>query len=93
MRKVAYSAFYNTQLDWALRKAGIDTLAICGIVTNGGVASTVRDAHMRDYHVQVLSDACAAFTDVIHQTSLADMGNVAEVITCEQFMQALKASE
>jgi nicotinamidase-related amidase len=93
VRKVAYSAFYNTQLDWALRKAGIDTLAICGIVTNGGVASTVRDAHMRDYRVQVLSDACAAFTDVIHQTSLADMGNVAEVITCEQFMQALKASE
>ena len=30
---VAYSAFFNTQLDWVLRKAGIDTVAVCGIVT------------------------------------------------------------
>ena len=40
--KVAYSAFFNTQLDWVLRHAGIDTLAVCGIVTNGGVASSDR---------------------------------------------------
>ena len=46
--KVAYSAFFNTQLDWVLRRAGITTVAVCGIVTNGGVASTVRDAHMRE---------------------------------------------
>ena len=43
--KVAYSAFFNTQLDWVLRRAGIEHVAICGIVTNGGVASTARDAH------------------------------------------------
>ena len=59
--KVAYSAFFNTQLDWVLRRAGITTVAVCGIVTNGGVASTVRDAHMRDYQTLVLSDGCAAF--------------------------------
>ena len=40
VEKIAYSAFYMTRLEWVLRKAGIDTLAICGIVTNGGVAST-----------------------------------------------------
>lgn len=33
--KVAYSAFFNTQLDWVLRRAGISTVAVCGIVTNG----------------------------------------------------------
>jgi ureidoacrylate peracid hydrolase len=41
-----------------LRKAGIDTLIVCGIVTNGGVASTVRDAHVRDFYL------CLAATDV-----------------------------
>ncbi|CAN5694664.1 hydrolase [soil metagenome] len=66
--KVAYSAFFNTQLDWVLRRAGIDTVAVCGIVTNGGVASTVRDAHMRDYRTLVLGDGCAAFGDERHQT-------------------------
>ena len=88
--KVAYSAFFHTQLDWILRRAGIDTVAVCGIVTNGGVASTVRDAHMRDYRTLVLSDGCAAFGEERHQTSLADMRNVAEVMDCAGFVQALK---
>ena len=87
--KVAYSAFFNTQLDWVLRHAGIDTVAVCGIVTNGGVASTVRDAHMRDYRTLVLADGCAAFGEERHQTSLADMRNVAEVTDCAVFVQAL----
>ena len=88
--KVAYSAFFNTQLDWVLRRVGIETVAVCGIVTNGGVASTVRDAHMRDYRTLVLSDGCAAFGEERHQTSLADMRNVAEVMDYAGFVQALK---
>ncbi len=87
--KVAYSAFFNTQLDWVLRRAGIDTVAVCGIVTNGGVASTVRDAHMRDYRTLVLADGCAAFGEERHQTSLADMRNVAEVSDCAAFIASL----
>lgn len=87
--KVAYSAFFNTQLDWLLRRAGIDTVAVCGIVTNGGVASTVRDAHMRDYRTLVLADGCAAFGEERHRTSLADMRNVAEVTDCADFVQLL----
>ncbi len=87
--KVAYSAFFNTQLDWVLRRAGIETLAVCGIVTNGGVASTVRDAHMRDYRTLVLADGCAAFGEERHQTSLADMRNVAEVVDCAEFVRRL----
>jgi ureidoacrylate peracid hydrolase len=87
--KVAYSAFFLTQLDWVLRRAGIDTVAVCGIVTNGGVASTVRDAHMRDYRTLVLADGCAAFGEDRHQTSLADMRNVAEVSDCAAFVRML----
>jgi hypothetical protein len=87
--KVAYSAFFNTQLDWILRRAGINKVAVCGIVTNGGVASTVRDAHMRDYQTVVLSDGCAAFTENAHQAALTDMSSVAQVMTCHQFLATL----
>lgn len=87
--KVAYSAFFNTQLDWVLRHAGINTVAVCGIVTNGGVASTVRDAHMREYHSIVLSDGCAAFKPEVHATALADMGTVAQVMRCDEFIASL----
>lgn len=81
--KVAYSAFFNTQIDWVLRHAGIDTVVVGGIVTNGGVASTARDAHVREYHTLVLSDGCAAFRPEAHAAALADLSTVAEVIDCQ----------
>jgi ureidoacrylate peracid hydrolase len=87
--KVAYSAFFNTQLDWVLRRAGITTVAVCGIVTSGGVASTVRDAHMRDYRSFTLADCCAAFDAQQHATALADLRNVATVEDSTDFMERL----
>ena len=87
--KVAYSAFFNTQLDWVLKHAGIDTVVVCGIVTNGGVASTVRDAHMREYQTLVLNDGCAAFSQATHAASIADMHTVAQVLSCEELMRHL----
>ena len=78
--KVAYSAFAHTHLDWWLRRAGIDQLVVCGIVTNGGVASTVRDAHVRDYDVWVVTDGCAAFDPELHEATLRSLGSVATTI-------------
>src|SRR5205085_6711782 len=49
VEKIAYSAFHASRLEWALRKCGIEHLYFTGIVTNGGVASTVRDAHVREF--------------------------------------------
>jgi len=87
--KVAYSAFFNTQLDWVLRHAKIDTVIVCGIVTNGGVASTVRDAHMREYHALVLEDGCAAFKQETHDASIQDMRTVADVLSCDALIELL----
>jgi nicotinamidase-related amidase len=89
--KVAYSAFFNTQLDWVLRRAGISSVVVAGIVTNGGVASTVRDAHMRDYHVTVLADGCAAPTPAMHDAALADLRTVADVVSCQDVLDRLKS--
>jgi ureidoacrylate peracid hydrolase len=85
--KVAYSAFFNTQLDWILKHAGIDNIALCGIVTNGGVASTLRDAHLREYHTTVLSDGCAAFGNN-HAIALADMATISTLMSCTEFLAA-----
>ncbi len=85
VEKVAYSAFYMTRLEWVLRKAGIDTLAICGIVTNGGVASTLRDAHVRDFKTVLLEDGCAAFDARVHATAVASLGAISPVMRCADF--------
>jgi ureidoacrylate peracid hydrolase len=90
IEKIAYSAFYMTRLEWVLRKAGVDTLAFCGIVTNGGVASTLRDAHVRDFSCVLLEDGCAAFSDEVHRTNVAALRSVAEVMTCADFVGALR---
>ncbi len=92
IEKVAYSAFYMTRMEWVLRKAGIDTLFICGIVTNGGVASTVRDAHLRDFRTYVLSDGCGAFSEQVHQTAIADLSTVATCLTCAEALELLKGT-
>jgi isochorismate hydrolase len=44
---------------------------------------------MRDYRTLVLGDGCAAFGEERHRTSLADMRNVAEVVDCAAFTQAI----
>ena len=54
IEKVAYSAFYQSRLEFVLKKAGVSKLVVGGIVTNGGVASTVRAAHVLDFDVTVL---------------------------------------
>ena len=62
IEKIAYSAFHASRLEWSLRKCGIERLIVAGIVTNGGVASTVRDAHVREFSCTVIADGCAAFS-------------------------------
>lgn len=91
VEKVAYSAFYQTRLEWALRKAGIDVLMVCGIVTNGGVASTLRDAHVRDLHTILLTDGCAAFSDAVHDVTVASLASISETATCAGMTARLSA--
>jgi len=88
--KIAYSAFYMSRLEWVLRKAGIETLVFCGIVTNGGVASTLRDAHVRDFPSILLEDGCAAFSEDMHRKNVAALESVAEVMTCADFIAKLQ---
>ena len=90
IEKVAYSAFYMSRMEFALRRAGIETLIAGGIVTNGGVASTVRDAQVRDFHAVVLSDGCAAFKPQVPETAIADLATVATVLTCAEALLWIK---
>ena len=82
VEKVAYSAFYQTRLEYIMRAVGIETLIIGGIVTNGGVASTVRDAHLRNIDTILLSDGCAAFKQEVHDATLISLGTVTHVMSC-----------
>ncbi len=89
IEKIAFSAFYMSRMEWVLRRAGIDTLVFAGIVTNGGVASTLRDAHVRDFHCILLEDGCAAFSDTAHKASVGSLSTISDVCTCAGFLERL----
>jgi ureidoacrylate peracid hydrolase len=92
VEKVAYSAFYMTRLEWVIRKLGITRLLVCGIVTNGGVASTVRDAHVRDIDTIVLEDGCAAFSPQVHETAINALRPVGRVATIAEMLAEVEAA-
>ena len=92
MEKIAYSAFYMTRLEWVLRKCGIETLIVGGIVTNGGVASTVRDAHVRDIECTVLEDGCAAFSREVHKAAIEGLRPVARIASVAEMLKVVAPS-
>jgi len=91
VEKIAYSAFYMSRLEWVLHKCGIDHVYAAGIVTNGGVASTVRDAHVREFTCTVLEDGCAAFSDDAHRAAIEGLRPVARIMTVAQAIEEIEA--
>jgi ureidoacrylate peracid hydrolase len=66
-------------------------LYFTGIVTNGGVASTVRDAHVREFDCTMLEDGCAAFSDEVHRAAIEGLRPVARIASVAEVMEELKA--
>jgi ureidoacrylate peracid hydrolase len=89
VEKVAYSAFYKTRLEWVLRKCAIEQLYFTGIVTNGGVASTVRDAHVREFDCTVIEDGCAAFSEDLHRAAIEGLRPVAKISTIAEVVRRI----
>lgn len=82
IEKVAYSAFYQTRLEYIMRAVGVEQLIVAGIVTNGGVASTLRDAHLRNIDTLMLTDGCAAFDSKVHEATILSLATVTQQKSC-----------
>jgi ureidoacrylate peracid hydrolase len=90
VEKIAYSAFYMSRLEWVLRKCGVEHLYCTGIVTNGGVASTLRDAHVREFECTLIEDGCAAFSEDVHRAAIDGLGPVAKITTVAKAIVSLE---
>lgn len=55
--KTRYSAFIGTNLEKKLKQLGVNTVVICGFMTNFCCDSTAREAHDRDFFVDFVVDA------------------------------------
>jgi len=82
--KFAFSAFYMTALEWMLRHIKVDTLLIAGLTTPVSIATTLRDALLRDFRGIVLSDGVGSFEPKQHRSALAEMATISQIKTCAQ---------
>ncbi|MDF9778169.1 isochorismatase family cysteine hydrolase [Pseudomonas baetica] len=91
--KGRYSAFHRTDLDARLRAMEVDTLIICGVLTDVCVLTSVFDAFALGYQVRLVSDACTTTTLAGHYSALLIMANWVyslEILTTEQCLRALQ---
>ena len=68
--KPSYGAFTNTSLDYILKNLGIDTVIVCGTMTNFCCGTTAREAHSRGYKVVFGSDCNATDDPAIQEAEL-----------------------
>lgn len=71
--KHRYSAFIGTELDTLLRAQGVENLILVGVTTNVCVESTARHGYMLDYHIVVVDDCTASYSEEPHQATLANI--------------------
>jgi biuret amidohydrolase len=69
IQKRRYSAFFATDLDLLLRGLRVDTLVVCGFLTDVCVHYTCVDAHQRDYYLLLASDATAGSSPAASQAA------------------------
>lgn len=91
--KYNWGAFYQTNLDAQLRRRGITTLIIGGLVTHIGVDTTMRQAQERNYAQILASDAVAAFELSQHEHVLQHVApRLSKVRKTDEILAALKAN-
>lgn len=91
--KYNWGAFYQTNLDAQLRRRGIKTLIMGGLVTHIGVDTTMRHAQERNYAQILASDAVSAFELSQHEHVIQHVApRLSKVRTTDQILAALQAS-
>lgn len=95
--KHAPNAFLNTGLNEALRRAGVDQLVVCGMMSHMCIDTSVRAAKDLGYSVTLLEDACTTRdlerdgeripAGTVHRAFMAALdGSFARVVRTDDFL-------
>ena len=90
VHKKRVSAFAGSDLEIILRAHKAEHLVLSGFSTNGVVLSTLREAADKDYHLTVLSDACADPDPQLHDFLVNKVFPFSgEVVTTDEWVESL----
>ncbi|MEM1200776.1 MAG: cysteine hydrolase [Pseudomonadota bacterium] len=73
IRKRRYSAFFGTDFEILLKGLKVDTLLLCGGLTDVCVHYTFVDGHQSDYFCRVIEDCVAGSSEEAHEAALKAM--------------------
>jgi nicotinamidase-related amidase len=73
IKKRRYSAFFGTDFEILLRGLKVDTLLLCGGLTDICVHYTFVDGHQSDYFCRVIEDCVAGSSVAAHEAALRAM--------------------
>lgn len=70
VHKQRFNAFYQTEMELMLRCWNVQTLIVCGMITEVCVESTIREAFVRDFDVLEVADGVGSWNEERHLASL-----------------------
>ena len=86
------SGFANTDLDLQLKKHGIHTLIVIGLIAHTCVESTVRFAADLGYEVTVVKDATADYSDEeMHAALDVNLPNYGAIVTTNEVVDSISS--
>ena len=88
--KTAYDSFHRTSLKKDLLDLGVDTVVVCGVMTNLCCETTARTAFVNNFNVTFLSDGNATSTQEFHDATIKNLrSGFATIKTCQEFTATL----
>ena len=92
IKKRRYSAFFGTDFEILLRGLKVDTLLLCGGLTDVCVHYTFVDGHQSDYFCRVIENCVAGSSEDAHEASLRAMEYLQSGARCslESVLEAME---
>lgn len=89
--KHAYSAFHSTELETVLRNLGVDTVIVCGTVTNFCCGATAREAYWHGFKVVFGSDVNSSDDEECQRAELKTLRRgYARIMTADEIIAELE---
>jgi nicotinamidase-related amidase len=92
LEKHLYGTFSSTDLDKRLKKSSIDSVVICGVLTDICCETTAREAFQLGYDVYFLADCTATIDRNLHLGALAALAHgFAYILSGSQMLELMEA--
>jgi nicotinamidase-related amidase len=87
--KTSSSVFNSTTINYVLRNMGINSLIVCGCLTDQCVDHAIRDGCDLGYMIFAPEDACATFSEERHHSAVAAFAGYCQPCSTAQVVEEL----